>query len=145
MVGNVAIGADGKTLIWSLGSLTASVDNRVVTHAVEPIGLGQTWKQIVFRNTAGTQVTTGNVRIVADRTDPQVFYAFGNTAIYVSRDSGDTFVQATVTASDGNNFPNVSNGDRAIRGEVGVSHIFSMWSATTFVSSFMIKRKFTEV
>jgi len=74
--GNIAVGADGKTIVWcpeSKGVYTTS-DN-------------VTW-------TAATGIST-NQRIISDRVNPSKFYAFYSHALYFSNNKGVTFTKGS--------------------------------------------------
>lgn len=168
--GLVAISADATTVVWSVGN-APNIVNTVFTRADNPLDLGQLWEESRFyesqfgdqrffippANTAatGTPADIGSgsvtgVRIVSDRVDPDVFYAFTNRTIvvghgynaegeavaftnvrnyaFVSRDGAETFRPVTITSTDGYEFPmgNVwqgVNGNRAIRGEIGNPYV----------------------
>jgi len=122
--GHIAISADAKTIVWGVNAATPAIASTVVSKADVPTKLGQDWLLCEFYSSTNARVTTGNARVVSDRVDPDVFYAFG-TNIYVSQDGGLTFQQATVTAADGFTFPAVANMDREIRGEVG--NAYNIW------------------
>ncbi|WEK54398.1 MAG: InlB B-repeat-containing protein [Candidatus Cohnella colombiensis] len=128
-IGWVTIGADAKTLFWGIGN--NQYQRLVGTKADDPIGLGQNWfYPRIWTNAGGTteMTATTGVKIIADRVDPDVFYAF-STALYVSKDGGNNFYPVTITNAGGRalsmtNLNQVADAGRQIRGEVGNTGVF---------------------
>jgi hypothetical protein len=83
--GKIAIAADGSTIIWSQWGRrrrynTSSQSDTLVYSR----DWGQTWKPC--------SGVSGHVRITADRVNPDKFYAFDNSTIYLSTDKGEHFI-----------------------------------------------------
>jgi photosystem II stability/assembly factor-like uncharacterized protein len=75
--GEIAISSDGHTIVWEVGSTTSRSTD-----------LGKTWK--------ATQGLPRALRPIADRVDPNRFYAFDarDGQIFISTDGGATFSSA---------------------------------------------------
>ena len=133
-VGIVAINAAADTIVWGIDSSDAwapvslQVQNVIRTVAVDGdvLTFGQRWEPVrVYANPTGDALLapTTPIRVVSDRADPNVFYGFTAAGLFVSTDRAATFRPATVTGG----FPFAGtqvgiNGNRAIRGQVGVPH-----------------------
>lgn len=97
--GSVAISADGKTIVWAAREAIPSVSRDG----------GATW-------TPTNPPLPANVRVVSDRADARVFYAFQRETgtLYQSRDAGATFAPVA-----GASFPKGSRGLKAAPGKAG--------------------------
>jgi xyloglucan-specific exo-beta-1,4-glucanase len=95
--GTIALSADGKTLLWAVGRTTSYVSR----------DSGATW-------TESSGLPSG-LRPIADRANPQAFYACDGSAgkIYVSTDSGARFAPASAI------FPTGDGHLHAVPGHVG--------------------------
>ena len=82
--GNLAISADGSTVMWTPGNLSAN------TYFTQDFGV--TWYQ-----SAGLGM--GAV-IVADKKDPKVFYATCRGTVYCSKDGGANFVSTGLNVAE---------------------------------------------
>ncbi|GEM47231.1 WD40/YVTN/BNR-like repeat-containing protein [Deinococcus cellulosilyticus] len=72
--GNLALSAEGKTVLWSPGGAKVSYSTNN----------GDTW-------TASAGLPEGSATVVSDRENDQRFYAFSKGELYVSIDGGKTF------------------------------------------------------
>ncbi len=79
--GSIAVSADGKSFVWAAKGATPSYSK----------DSGATW-------TACTGISAGAL-VAADRVNPATFYASLRGKMYVSTDSGASFVQSTATSS----------------------------------------------
>ena len=128
-VGHVAISANAQTIIWGVGS-GMNIQNTLRTVAVDGdlLTFGKSWAPIIVYSAAtGTAVVAGTtgIRVVADRVDPDVFYGFTSTAVYISVDAGATFRPAAHGSFPVSGVQTGINGNRAIRGQVGVA--YKLW------------------
>ncbi|CAM3136786.1 sialidase family protein [Paenibacillus lupini] len=80
--GTVAVGANGSTIVWAPKSASADI-SRPVSYSRNN---GQTWS-------VSTGVPEGAM-VSSDRVNPSKFYAYANSAFYVSMDGGATFVKS---------------------------------------------------
>ncbi|MGO4110881.1 xyloglucanase [Paenibacillus sp. YAF4_2] len=80
--GTVAVGADGNTIVWAPKSASAEI-SRPVSYSTNN---GQTWS-------VSAGVPEGAM-VSSDRVNPSKFYAYANSAFYVSTDGGATFVKS---------------------------------------------------
>ena len=84
--GSIAVSADGTTFVWAPKKGTPSYTQITSTEKA-----GATWS-------ASTGLTAGML-VASDRVNASKFYATGRSGIFVSTDGGQTFVQASTTAS----------------------------------------------
>ncbi|BCN32837.1 beta propeller repeat protein [Anaeromicropila herbilytica] len=90
-----AISSDSSSLLWTIAD-----GNRLpLTGAVLTCDEGDTWEKVLIYNTKNNLIQDSNtqLKIMADRVNPSIFYGFGeNSRIYVSRDYGKTFYEHEV-------------------------------------------------
>lgn len=130
--GYVAVGADGRTILWSPASAKTTI-SRPVSYSTDS---GKTWK-------LSSGLPQG-ARISSDRVNPMKFYAISNGVFYVSIDSGVTFTKSTAEGlpkqltSNFKAMPNVEGdiwiaaGVDNVRGKTG----FGLWHSTDSGKSF---------
>ena len=100
--GWAAISADGKSIIWAVGSeIKAGL-------LVRTEDFGMHWSRCVVLDLDGTALTEEPIKVLSDRVDSDVFYGFGQSRngaqLFISTDRGKTFHR--VPAPDG--FPDVT-------------------------------------
>src|SRR5665811_1138987 len=125
--GWLAIGADAKTVVWSVGGqsiaktyfadVSAGPDSAVVGSDVDrPVAASEirqvvkngdrtAWTPSVFLSATNSLVTSGSAKLFSDKYNPNVFYAFTGTTMYVSEDAGRTFRAVSLS---GVGIPNAS-------------------------------------
>src|SRR5665811_1138988 len=103
--GWIAIGADAKTVVWSVGGqsiaktyfadVSAGPDSAVVGSDVDrPVAASEirqvvkngdrtAWTPSVFLSATNSLVTSGSAKLFSDKYNPNVFYAFTGTTMYV--------------------------------------------------------------
>lgn len=127
--GWTAISADAKTLVWCVGEKYLLPADAVVYTEDK----GTTWKKSFVYSLEGRLLEEGShtMKVLSDRTDPEVFYGFGNdSSMYISTDRARTFHQLPVPGD----FPKLELGGidgrmpAEIRAESGKSGI--VWIAT---------------
>lgn len=131
--GWVAIGADARTIVWSI---VENIDLPVWAVVVSQNG-GESFEKTVVYDLFGKEIHEGKMKVMADRVNPEIFYGFGeDSAIYVSLDRAKTFHQKKITGS----FPEVEFGlidcasKTEIRGNAGYEgefyiaiSVFGLW------------------
>ena len=92
--GWVAVGADGKTIVWAVADrIRLHARNVIVSHDG-----GRTFRCSRVLDASGNPAA-GLMKPIADRCDGRVFYGFGEAGqLYVSTDGGDTFREKTAPA-----------------------------------------------
>jgi len=92
------LSSDSKVILWQIGGTGGepSLTNMQIQRVVRTEDYGQTWQTTSFWNdAAGTAAAGGttSVKIIADRVNPNVFYAFENSQarVYISNDKGKNF------------------------------------------------------
>lgn len=91
--GWTAVSADGRTIVWGLG-LPLYSRYQVCSH-----NLGKTWKRCRIVDMAGKDLGGEDFpfKVMADRTDPELFYGLGDNSkgggFFVSTDRGESFHQ----------------------------------------------------
>jgi hypothetical protein len=125
--GWIAISADAKTVVWSVGGqsiaqtyfadVSAGPDSAVVGSDVNrPVAASEirqvvkngdrtAWTPSVFLSATNSLVTSGSAKLFSDKYNPNVFYAFTGTTMYVSEDAGRTFRAVSLS---GVGIPNAS-------------------------------------
>jgi len=119
--GNVALSADGSTIVWSPGGLAVQVSTT----------FGSTW-------VAATGLPVGAV-VESDRVNPSKFYALSNGTFYVSTNKGASF---TTTAATG--IPAAAHKFKAVYGHEGDIWLaggsdtttYGLWHSTNSGASF---------
>jgi hypothetical protein len=116
--GWISISADANTVVWSVSNtnitstyyadVSQGANSAVVgSDSTRPVAVSEirqvvkngdrtAWAPSVFYATTGALVASGSVNIYSDKFNPNVFYAFTGTTMYVSEDSGRTFRAKTV-------------------------------------------------
>lgn len=97
-LGHISVSSDGKTWIWSPDPLRGGFGPRREFRLL-PVyrtqDMGASWTEC--------RGISGNTRVVADRTNPERFYAMDlfNGILYVSQNSGADFFEQTLSLPDG--------------------------------------------
>jgi hypothetical protein len=116
--GWISISADANTVVWEVGNtnitstyyadLSQGANSAVVgSDSTRPVAVSEirqvvkngdrtAWTPSVFYSTTGALVASGSVNIYSDKFNPNVFYAFTGTTMYVSEDGGKSFRAKTV-------------------------------------------------
>ena len=116
--GWISISADAKTVVWEVSNtkitstyyadVSQGPNSAVVgSDSTRPVAVSEirqvakngdrtAWTPSAFYSATNSLVTSGNVNIYSDKYNPDVFYAFTGTTMYVSEDGGKTFHAQTV-------------------------------------------------
>ncbi|AOZ92593.1 WD40/YVTN/BNR-like repeat-containing protein [Paenibacillus crassostreae] len=130
--GHVAVGADGKTIVWSPSSSSDKL-SRPVSYSTD---LGATW--------IASRGIPEKARVSADRVNAKKFYGFSNGTFYVSTDGGATFYASNVkglptTLSSNFKALHGKEGDIWIGAAMDNSHpenSFGLWHSTDSGATF---------
>jgi xyloglucan-specific exo-beta-1,4-glucanase len=120
--GNVAMSADGATIVWSPAG----------TGVHRSTTLGSSW-------TASTGVPAG-ATVRSDKEDPQAFYAFSGGTFYTSRDGGASFTPSAATGLPAAGRHHVET----VPGKAGhvwvaggeTDDVYGMWRSTDYGATF---------
>jgi len=152
--GWISVDASASTVVWSVGNqavantywtdvsagpsaaaVGSSTDRPQASAEVRVVaknGDRAAWTKSEFYSSAGTAVTTGNVKLFSDKVLGNVFYGFTGTTMYVSTDGGRRFDQVVV---GGAGVPNANwntngHGQGANKIQVDVYSPRSIWLAS---------------
>lgn len=91
--GWVAMSPDCQNIVWSVAEWI-SLNVNAIIYSNDG---GETFKQAMFYDLDGNQVTEGDIKVFSDRVNSNLFYGFSTSKlIYISKDSGQTFYQKQV-------------------------------------------------
>ncbi len=91
--GWIAVSANGMNLVWCIAdNINLPTQAVICSHDG-----GETWERTYVYDRADNPVTTGYMKVFADKIDSHIMYGFGSSSqIYVSKDAGRTFRELLV-------------------------------------------------